>query len=264
MRLFLKIIYLIERKEILKGGYECMKLKKLLLLAGILCCSIISFVYTDFRYYAWTYQFMTMLPGRTELEFYTRMDQQDFAKPDTAKWKRQIEIETGLTNRWDLSIYFVDSYKASDGKTKFDEIKLRTRYKLANKDEFFVDPILYLEYKIQTDRSYPDKWETKLILAKDIGRLNITVNIIPEEYYKTGAKEKDWKLEYTGGLSYPVIGDIFRAGVEVKGDLKDEKYYFGPTISFKGKGIWSAIGAVFGLNDKSDNLQMQAIVGILF
>jgi len=62
--------------------------------------------------------------------------------------------------------------------------KLRTRYKLLEKGKFFVDPLLYVEYKIQTDRSYPDKWETKLILAKDIGRLNVAVNIIPEEYYK--------------------------------------------------------------------------------
>jgi len=160
-------------------------MKNIFKLLSIICITTFAVKsFADFRYYAWTYQFITMLPGETELEFYTNLSQSDLSKPDTAKWKRQLEIETGLTKRWDFSIYFVESYKATDGKTKFDEVKLRTRYKLLEKGKFFVDPLLYVEYKIQTDRSYPDKWETKLILAKDIGRLNVAVNIIPEEYYK--------------------------------------------------------------------------------
>lgn len=216
------------------------------MLAVYIICGMVSLSWSDFRYYVWTYQFITMMPGRTELEFYTRVDHTELSKPDTAKWKRQMEIEIGLTSRWDFSFYLVDSYKATDGKTKFDEIKLRTRYKLADKNRFFVDPILYLEYKIQTDRSYPDKWETKLILAKDIEDFNIALNVIPEEYYKTGTKEKDWKVEYSAGISHPVIVDTFKIGVEIKGDLKYEKHLLGPTISFRGKSIWSAIGFVFG------------------
>lgn len=76
-------------------------------------------------------------------------------------------IETGINSRCDFSFYLVDSYR-SGLSSKFEEIKLRTRCKIALKDEFFIDPILYVEYKIQTDRSYPDKWVSKLILAKDI------------------------------------------------------------------------------------------------
>ena len=242
-----------------------MQLKKLFaLIVGFLVWGMGSLTWGDYRHYAWTYQFMTMLPGEAELEFYNRMDQSDLSKPETVKWKRQTEIEVGLTNRWDISLYLVDSYKPTDAKTKFEETKLRTRYKLADKDQFFVDPLLYLEYKIQADRTYPDKWETKLILAKDIGNFNVAANVIPEEYYKTGTKEKDWKVEYAGGISYPVVSDIFRIGTEIKGDLKDDKHSLGHTISFKGRRIWTAVGSVFGLNDKSDDLQVQAIVGILF
>lgn len=242
-----------------------MQLKKLFVfIVGFLIWGMGSLVWGDYRHYAWTYQFMTMLPGEAELEFYNRMDQLDLSKPETVKWKRQTEIEVGLTNRWDISLYLVDSYKPIDAKTKFEETKLRTRYKLADKDQFFVDPLLYLEYKIQADRSYPDKWETKLILAKDISDLNIALNVIPEEYYKTGTKEKDWKVEYAAGISYLVVSDIFRIGTEIKGDLKDDKHSLGPTISFKGKRIWTAISPVFGLNEKSDDLQVQAIVGVLF
>ncbi len=235
-------------------------LVKLFILFYLIFLPVLSF--SDFRYYAWTYQFITMLPGETELEFYIRIDQKDLSKPETAKWKRQLEIETGLTKRWDFSLYLVDSYKPADGKTKFDEVKLRTRYKLANKGQFFVDPLLYVEYKIQSDRSYPDKWETKLIIAKDIGKLNIAVNIIPEEYYKSNTKEKDWKVEYACGISYGLFNDMFRVAVESKGDLKDDKYAVGPTISLKGKKIWSAVGSLFKLNDKTDDIQIQAILGI--
>ncbi len=222
-------------------------------------------VSADYRYYVWTYQFITMMPGHAELEFYTRMDHKDAAKPETASWKRQIEIESGLTERWDFSFYLVDSYKSTDARSKFDEVKIRTRYKLANKDSWIIDPLFYLEYKIQTDRSYPDRWETKLILAKDVDRFNFSINIIPEEYYKSGTKEKDWKVEYASGASYsPFVKDVVRFGIEAKGDLKEDKHLLGPTISFRGKTIWTAAGVVFGLNDKSDDYQFQTIIGLLF
>lgn len=238
-----------------------MKLKELLLVNVFFMMFGVASLQGDYRYYAWTYQFMTMMPGEAELEFYTRIDQPNIRQPEKSKWKRQVEIEIGLTHNWDFSFYLVDNYKPTEGKTKFEEVKLRTRYKLANKDEFYIDPILYLEYKIQTDRNYPDKWETKLILAKDIDNLNISSNIILEEYYKTGTKEKDWKIEYVYGISYPII-DLFRIGIEGKGDLKEKKHAVGPSIAFKGKKIWAAIGALFKLNEKTDELQMQGIIGI--
>lgn len=111
-----------------------------LALSAIVC-------HADFRYYAWTYQVITMPPGETEIEFYTTMYQSDMDKPEGVTWKRQIEVEAGLTERWDISFYPVDSYKASDSKTKFSELKLRTRYELVSeKGKFFIDPLLYLEY----------------------------------------------------------------------------------------------------------------------
>ncbi len=220
--------------------------------------------WSDYRYYAWTYQFMTMLPGQAELELYTNFSQSNLSDSTTCKWKRQIEVEIGLTKRWDFSFYLVDSYKPLDGKSKFEEVKLRTRYKLSEKGKFFIDPLIYIEYKIQTDRSYPDKWETKLVLAKDINeKTNFAINIIPEEYYKSG-KKKDWKLEYAGGISYAIKDDVIRLAVESKGDFTEEKYYLGPTFSAKGKNVWSAIGFLRGLNKKADDLQTQIIIGMLF
>lgn len=47
--------------------------------------------YADYRYYTWTYQYMTMLPGRTKIELYTQIDQSDIFNSNTVKWKRQIE-----------------------------------------------------------------------------------------------------------------------------------------------------------------------------
>ncbi|HLD30511.1 MAG TPA: hypothetical protein VJC03_09215 [bacterium] len=240
-------------------------------LAIVKCCLVLLFLvnfagvsFADYRYYAWTYQFITMLPGRTEIEFYSNFVQPDDSRAETSKWKRQIEIETGLSENWDFSFYLVDSYKAEEAKTKFEEIKIRTRHKLAEKDEFIVDPLFYVEYKIQTDRTYPDKWETKLILAKDLEDLNIAVNIIPEEYYKTGTKEKDWKIEYAAGMSYPVSQSLLRLGIETKGDFKDKKYALGPAIAFRGKNIWAAIGYLSALNERTDDTQVQTVLGIIF
>ncbi len=240
-----------------------MKGIKLLILFVVLLFNIFVESYGDYRYYAWTYQYMTMLPGRTELEIYNRFDQKTLTNSDTVKWKRQIELETGLTDRWDFSFYLVDSYKPADGKIKFEELKFRTRFKLANKEEFFVDPILYLEYKFQADRSYKDKLEVKLILARDIENLNLAFNIILEEYYKAGTMEKDWKTKFSNGVSYSIFGETFRTGLEITGDLKEGQYSFGPVLSFKGGNLWIAMGTLFGLNEKSDDLQSQIVMGIL-
>jgi len=226
----------------------------------LIVLSIGEFVYADYRYYAWTYQFITMLPEEVELEFYTSFAQEDLSKSDTVKWKRQLEVETGLTKNWDFSLYFLESYKPADGKTKFDEIKLRTRYKLVEKDKFFIDPLIYLEYKIKTDRRQYDKWETKLILAKDINKLNIALNIISESEAR---KKAEIELGYVFGISYGLVRDSFRLGIESKGNLEEEKYMIGPSLSLKGKKIWSSVGTLFKLNKNADDFQLQWIIGIL-
>jgi len=216
----------------------------------------------DYRYYAWTYQFDTMVKGETELEFYINMQQSDKNDPKTAKWKRQIEIETGLTDRWDISIYFVDTYSEENAAAKFSEFKVRTRYKLTPRpDMFIVDPLIYIEYKIQADQSFPNRWETKLVLAKDINKFNFAFNFIPEETLKKGTKSKEWKYEYAAGISYALLKG-FRVGVESKGDFTNDKYLVGPSISIANNSVWLTISPIYGVNRRSDDIRVQAIVGI--
>ncbi|MCP4481623.1 MAG: hypothetical protein GY817_02205 [bacterium] len=235
---------------------------KNLILVSLFLLVLTGISYADYRYYAWTYQFDTMIAGETEIEFYTTLKQSDRNDDTTAKWARQIEIETGLTDRWDISMYLADKYSEKNAKTKFSEVKFRTRYKLTSmKDMFFFDPLIYIEYRIQADRSYPDKWETKLVLAKDIDKLNIALNFIPEETYKEDSKEKKWKYEYAAGVSYAVV-PRFRFGVESKGDLSNGKYMIGPAFSFANNSLWMSISPIYGVNRKSDDIRIQAIVGI--
>lgn len=237
-------------------------MKKILLLLALMS-GVSHTAVADYRYYAWTYQFMTMLPGRVEAEIYNRFKQPDASDSSTGSWKRQYEIETGITPGWDVSLYHVESYSSNDTTVKADEIKLRTRFKLARKDAFIVDPAIYVEYKVQSDRTFPDTWETKLILAKDMGKLNIAINLTPEESYYSGTREKYWKTEYAAGASYPLYGAIARMGIELTGDITNSEHSVGPVLSFKGQSLWSSIGPQFGLNGNSDTVKIQWIVGIL-
>lgn len=220
-------------------------------------------VFADYKYYTWTTQYITMFPGGIELEFYSRYDEP--VKGDVAggKWRRQMEIEAGITDRWDASLYFVERQRA--GTLKFDEMKLRTRYKLMEEGGFIADPMVYAAYKLQTDRSYPDKWEFKFILARDVGDLNMAVNYIFEESYLPGRKVKEWKHMYAAGTSYPLvfIGRELRLGVEFAGDLNSGAHYAGPSIAYKEEQFWFTVSPVFGLTERSDYIRVQGVIGLL-
>ena len=245
-------------------------MKRMFVVAAVVFLSLLSPAESrgDSRYYAWTYQFVTMPPGESELEFYNTLTQPDLNSPGAAAWKRQVEIEAGLTERWDISLYITDSFKTGSVPAAgivFSELKFRTRYKLVpEKNKYFIDPLIYLEYKFQADRTYPGKWEARIVLAKDIGDLNLSLNIIPEESYRSGTKNKYWKTEYAFGASYPVAGDILRIGAEAKGDLTGNKHSAGPVISIEGKNIWLALSPIFGINTAADDLNVQAVIGLVF
>ena len=216
----------------------------------------------DRRSYVWTYEYQTLPKGSAELEFYLTEEQKniDTAKPNV--WKPQVELEYGVTDHFDLSMY--QTVKQDNGVSKdtfsYDGFKIRARYRLFEKDALPLDVLFYLEYIRPGDFKKPNELEEKLILAKDIGRFNISYNQIFKQELESGGHAK---YEYATGVSYEVT-PYFKIGVESKGNYSDNKYYVGPTIGWASSKFWVNAGVVAGLTDKSDDMQARIIVGIPF
>ena len=240
-------------------------MKKILLaIFGVgLVFSVISNAYADRRNYVWTYEYMTMPRGMWEVEYYATTEVPDINRSNINTLKQWLELEYGITDNWDVALYQMWKFKNKrfENDSEYEGFKIRTRYRFGEKGQFIVDPLIYLEYiRDTTNWHKPNIGEAKLILAKDIGKLNISYNqIVKGNLESDGLAE--W--EYAMGTSY-ALNSFFRFGLESKGSYTKDKSALGPTLSFATKSFWVSFGAVFGLNDRTDDFQTRMIVGIPF
>lgn len=228
---------------------------------GLLAClTAVSSARADRRSYVWTYEYQTKPPGGIELEHYMTARTADLDMVGTTSWEHRVELEIGLTNRWDVSIYQIFN-QPPGGSFRYDSFQLRTRYRIGEAGQYPADPLLYLEYRRTQDLTSPNKVEGKLILARDFRKLNVAVNLIQEVKFAPGS---EWETGYTAGVSvepHPVV----KFGAEVFGKLAtdDEKaHYLGPTISLAREDWFYTVGLGLGLNDNSDDLRARAILGV--
>lgn len=214
----------------------------------------------DRRNYVWTYQYMTMPPGETELEFY-----QTTKLKETDEWEYRIEVEHGITDRWDFSVYQI--FKQTEMESlKWDAVQFRTRYRFGEEGRYFMDPLLYLEYNRKLDHTEPNKFEAKFILAKTIDRFNISVNPLYEYFFAPGT-EHEAGLDM--GISYEfdprfTLGLESTSRIEFKSGRDEKKSYIGPTVSFASGRWWYTLGGAVGLNDESGDGKIRFIMGVGF
>ncbi len=216
----------------------------------------------DRRSYVWTYEYQTMPKGKAELEYYITEEQPDIEKAKPNTWKHWFEIEYGITDNWDLSMYqqFKQSNKIDSEKFEYDGFKIRTRYRIMEKDRLPIDTLLYLEYIRNDNLEKPNKIEGKLVLAKDMGDLNIAYNQIIEQELVSDAETEHG---YAAAISYKIMRS-FKIAVETKGSFTEKEYFAGPTIAWWANRLWVSAGMAWGLNDRSDDLQVRVIAGIGF
>ena len=216
----------------------------------------------DRRSYVWTYEYQTMPKGMAEIEYYLTEEQINIEKTRPNTWKHWVELEYGITDHWDISMYqqFKQSNTTKSSTFEYDGFKIRTRYRLLEKDKLPVDTMLYLEYIRNDNLEKPNVMEGKVILAKDIWNFNISYNQIFKQELALGGKTDH---EYASGISYEITPS-FKIGVESKGSYTDRKYYIGPTIGWAASKFWVSVGVAGGLNKRSDDLQARMIMGFLF
>jgi len=225
----------------------------LTLLATLL---FVSHLMADGRRYVWTYEYQTLHRGEAELESYTEFAHLDTDSGRQATTTLQYEYEIGMNNRFDVGIY--QKFKqAHQSPIAYDGFKIRMRYRLGEKGRWPLDPLIYLEYKDNAAFDH-SALETKLILARDFDKLNISLNPVLE--FEFDGDETEVEFEYTAGLSYR-LHPIVSLGLETKGNT--EQFYWGPTLSHGKQDLWFAFGLLFpGTTDTGADRLMRFIIGV--
>ena len=213
----------------------------------------------DRRKYVWTYQYGTIAKDASELEFYqtTRLAEMD-------RWEYRIELEHGLSPKWDLSIYQIFAQEESSS-LKWDAFQIRTRYRLAEPGQFPLDPLLYLEYQRKTDLKEPNKAEVKLVISRDFNRVNLALNPVYEVAWAPGKPEHEAGIDIglSTELSYKLsVGVESVTRLEFADNETETASYFGPTISFAGGEVYYSVGYVWGLTDESDDARVRFLLGV--
>jgi hypothetical protein len=232
----------------------------------------------DRRAYAATYEAVTAPKGEVDVEMWSTFAT-DGAVTDgpTAKgFRNMLELEYGLTDRWDVALYNMLDTDTTTGSTGYAGAKLETRYRLLPASSWVLDPILYAEAQFLRHGDADQKYELKLILARDQGPWNFAFNIAAEaEHLRDG----DWvpETEFALGVSRELGGPAFKAGAEVFGKAEREAgateafAWAGPALSWATRfsnltmsGLWATVGAGRGITDESEAWYGRAIVGLQF
>lgn len=227
--------------------------------------------HADRRAFTRTYEYMTMPEGETELEIYTEQSRQLLGEPSPQAFAFQLEIEHGITERWDVSLYHV--FKQSTGPAPddneafhFDELKLRSRYRLSERGELPVDMLGYLELiKVFGEGVY--EVEAKAIFARDFDKLTAALNLIGEVAFDNATDETAVEAGWAAGLTYEVAPEI-KLGVESWGGFDVEATdeiaaSLGPAVSWApSSSLWITTTAGFGLTEHADDISVRAVIGL--
>lgn len=213
----------------------------------------------DQRSYVWTYEYLTVPRREAELEWYFTLSSLDQGRfKDNTGVEHRVEFEVGMTDRFDFAVYQIFTQAPGQSLT-YKGFQLRARYRFGEKGMYFMDPLVYLEYKGVGDLSEHGV-EAKLILAKDLGRVNIALNPIVEFEF---GHESEVETEYAMGVNY-AFSKLLRIGLEAKGS--ENGHYVGPVISHGGR-YWVALGSAFKVSSISEGkpeAQVRLLLGFEF
>lgn len=227
----------------------------------------------DRRSFIRSYEFQTQPAGNLELELWN-----EFEAPKNGLGfgdsviTHKLELEYGITDRWDMALYHVfqqggaPSLPPEDRAFHFDSWRLETRYRLAERGEWPIDVMLYLEAERPAAFSDPFEVEQKVILARDFGRLGLVANLVAAQKLARGARAgHNWEIDV--GARYEISPHL-RLAAEVWGIQQVvpastlTSLYAGPSISFEVRKFWLQLGAGIGLNDSAQAMQFRSVFGV--
>ncbi|MBK7536308.1 MAG: hypothetical protein IPI49_13270 [Myxococcales bacterium] len=239
----------------------------------LLCASLAlpATAQADRRSFTRTYEYTTMPQGQTELEIYSTQSVNRFTEASPRAFELQLEIEHGITDRFDLGLYHVfKQVSAADAMASqafhFSDLKLRGRYRFAERGELPVDLLAYLELAKEFGEGVYEA-EGKIILARDVGQVLLAANLITEVAFGPDTTETEVELGWAVGAAVEVMPAL-RLGVETYGGFEAAEpgelaASVGPTISWASSGkLWVAGTAGFGVTDEADRFSGRMILGL--
>ena len=226
------------------------------ILLGIIL--IFSMLIADQRRFVWTYEYKTLSQGEAEFEhYYTTAYPNSSDLSENLIINHQFEIEIGMNDRFDFAFYH--QFEQSQSNFNYKGYKLRWRYRIGEKNQHLLDPILYLEYHGKPDFS-EHKIESKIILAKETNNIIASLNPIIE--FEIKDNENEMELEYAAGITYK-INKVLNMGIEFKGS--EYGHYWGPVISHGINDIWVSLGSAMAINQIKENKpesEIRMIIGV--
>ncbi len=181
--------------------------------------------------------------------------------------KAQYEFEFGLPGRFQFDVYMVSHEHGNQGPMQFDEQKFEIRHALADWDEIWGNPTVYLEWS-QRDNA-ADHIETKLLLGGEAAPTwHWGTNLVYEQE-TGGLRESGYEL--TAGLSKTMLDQRFAVGAEVKwaaidNDINRGHYanevLLGPSCQFRPTpNSHIDIAPLFGLTNDSPESKITLLFG---
>jgi hypothetical protein len=226
------------------------------------------------RHFGFIYEVPTSAPGSFEFEnWVTWARTTDPEHSDQVAFRHEIEI--GVTNRLQASIYLADwFYENAPGNSgsTYSDSAIELIYNLTNP---VIDPIglsVYQEYKAG-DRLF--EWESKLIAQKNFGPLILAYNATLEAVWEgKGLSEREGEFQQAMGASYEISPRI-SVGLELLNEFvfpewqdneRIRNVFFGPNVSFRHQSWFvtvTALAQVTSTPDEAD-LQLRTIFGFGF
>lgn len=246
--------------------------------AALALAALAGTAHADRRSFTRTYEYMTMPEGETELEIYSTQSLATLDGPTDKTFDLQLEIEHGITERWDISLYHVlsQTHTVADGddeSLRFKEIKVRSRYRFAERGEWPVNVVAYGEL-IKPFEGRVWEAEAKAILTRDFDRVTAALNLIAEVELDASGPETEIEPEYgwAAGVTYEATPAI-KVGAECWGALEEEvtadgeelavAATAGPAVSWApASSLWVTSTAGFGLTEHADDFSLRLLLGM--
>jgi hypothetical protein len=223
----------------------------------------------DRKSFAYTYEYATLPEGQTEVELWHTQSRDTWDKTTPERFEEKLEIEHGITDHWDMAMYTVFHEVAANDPAvaeplALDAARLETRYRFADRGQWPVDTVAYLEVAKDFGSSLYEI-EGKGIFARDFDRVTAALNVIAELKLGNDVPETELDYGFAAGATYEVT-PRFKIGAETWGlhDSGGSRWAVGPALSFApSPKLWLVANVGFGLADKvaSDDFSGAAFSG---
>jgi hypothetical protein len=240
----------------------------------MLCIAFAASAVGGVRHFTFLYEAPTSAPGSFELEnWMTWARTSDPARADELAFRHEIEI--GVTDRFQASIYFVDwsyTHGPNDSGFSYSDSALELIYNLSNP---VIDPVgLSIYQEIKAGDTLVE-WESKIIAQKNLGPLILAYNATLEAVWEgDDLEETEGEFQQALGASYEISPRI-SVGVELlheavfpewKNDEGATNFFAGPNVSVRAGRAFLTVTALAQATQSGDepDFQMRTICGIAF